>query len=71
MNQAAFNLTYRKELPGTVQNETLLWVERSRNKDFTLRIKADWLWQDYFPLGDDGVYQANYLISADEVIPEL
>lgn len=71
MNQAAFNLAYRKELPGTVQNETLLWVERSRNKEVTLRRKEDWLWQDHFPLGDDGVYQANYLTSADEMIPDL
>lgn len=48
-----------------MQNETL-----TGRKDNYTRETSNWLLQGRFRLGDVGVYQANFLTSADHVTPD-
>ena len=45
-------------------------AEESKNKEFILAQKVDWLWQGHFPLGLTGVSQADDLTDGDSVIPD-
>lgn len=69
MNRVAPRLAGRKQLRGALTKLKTFISRREWEQRSYTRQKAGWLLQGYFPLRDDKVYQAGYLISADQVIP--
>lgn len=68
MNWAAFHLASRKELHQAGKNERFLKTERGQKKEIMSKKKKYCFRQVALLRGTEGTYEAEYLISADQVI---
>lgn len=68
MNWLISKLADEKELPGAVQNETIM--SRREQEQEVLQGKAGWLLQGYSPLGDGRALSGRFPHSANQVLPD-